>query len=114
MTKENGVPRFLHISDTHLWPEGEALPMVVVVPLKGHDPGPWAAIWDLVGREKPDAILWSGDIATAQNRDAYELASRELAPARPVQGNVRTHITGIPVSCVPGNHDHYSVVGRAA
>jgi 3',5'-cyclic AMP phosphodiesterase CpdA len=114
MAGERTFAKFLHITDTHLWPEGEALPMVVVVPLKGHDPGPWAAVWDLVEREKPDAILWSGDIATAQNPGAYELASRELAPAKRVPGGVRTHTNGIPVFCVPGNHDHYSVVGRAA
>jgi Calcineurin-like phosphoesterase len=114
MAGERAIAKFLHITDTHLWPEGESLPIVVVVPLKGHDPAPWAAIWNLVEREKPDAILWSGDVATAQSRDAYALANRELAPARRVPGAVRTHTTGIPVLCVPGNHDHYSVVGRAA
>jgi 3',5'-cyclic AMP phosphodiesterase CpdA len=104
--------RFLHISDTHLWPEGEPLPVVVVVPLSGHEPGPWAAIWELVARERPDAILWTGDVATAQHRGAYALANQELTPAKPRPGSVRAHLSGVPVFCVPGNHDHYSLVGR--
>jgi DNA repair exonuclease SbcCD nuclease subunit len=114
MADEGAAPKLLHISDTHLWPEGEPLPVVVVVPLRGHDPAPWAAIWELVERERPDAILWSGDVATAQHHAAYVLANRQLAPARRAPGSVRTHSTGIPVFPVPGNHDHYSVVGRAA
>lgn len=114
MPGERTMARFLHITDTHLWPEEVPLPLVVVVPLRGHDPDPWAAIWALVERERPDAVLWSGDIATAQNRAAYALANRELAPAEGRPDSVRAHTTGIPVFCVPGNHDHYSVVGRAA
>jgi 3',5'-cyclic AMP phosphodiesterase CpdA len=114
MPGERTIARFLHITDTHLWPEGESLPLVIVVPLRGHDPGPWAAIWALVEREKPDAILWTGDVATAQHRTAYALANRELAPAERKPDSVRAHTTGIPVFCVPGNHDHYSIVGRAA
>ncbi|HLE60786.1 MAG TPA: metallophosphoesterase [Thermoanaerobaculaceae bacterium] len=114
MAGDHAIARFLHITDTHLWPEAEPLPLVVVVPLRGHDPGPWAAIWALVEREKPDAILWSGDIATAQHRAAYALANQRLAPAKGTPESVRTHTAGIPVFCVPGNHDHYSVVGRAA
>jgi 3',5'-cyclic AMP phosphodiesterase CpdA len=114
MGRENAFPKLLHITDTHLWPEEVPLPLVVVVPLRGHDPGPWAAIWALVEREKPDAILWSGDVATAQHRAAYAVANRELAPAERKPASVRAHTTGIPVFCVPGNHDHYSIVGRAA
>ena len=114
MADESGVPRLLHISDTHLWPEDEPLPLVIVVPLTGHDPGPWAAIWALVEREKPDAILWTGDVATAQEAGAYAIANAQLAPVKGAPGSVRAHTTGIPVFCVPGNHDHYSVVGRAA
>jgi DNA repair exonuclease SbcCD nuclease subunit len=114
MADASGVPKLLHISDTHLWPEGKPLPLVIVVPLTGHDAGPWAAIWDLVERERPDAILWTGDVATAQQAGAYAIANAQLAPVKGVPGNVRTHATGIPVFCVPGNHDHYSVVGRAA
>jgi 3',5'-cyclic AMP phosphodiesterase CpdA len=114
MPGEPAIARLLHITDTHLWPEEVPLPLVVVVPLRGHDPGPWAGIWALVERERPDAILWSGDVATAQNRAAYALANRELAPAERRPGSVRAHTSGIPVFCVPGNHDHYSVVGRAA
>ena len=113
MSAEEAVPRFLHISDTHLWLEGEPPPLVTVVPLQGHDPDPWAAIWELVERERPDAILWTGDVATAQQASAYALANRQLvSPAGP-PGSTRSHPAGIPVFCVPGNHDHYAVVGRA-
>ncbi len=106
--------RFLHITDTHLWAEGEPPPLVVVVPLAGHDPGPWGAIWSLVERERPDAILWTGDVATAQEAAAYALANERLAPVEGKPGKVRLHPAGAPVFCVPGNHDHYSLVGRAA
>ena len=113
MVPAQDVPRFLHISDTHLWVEGEPPPLVTVVPLRGHDAGPWAAIWELVERERPDAILWTGDVATAQQVSAYALANRHLAPPAGAPGPVRAHPSGIPVFCVPGNHDHYAVVGRA-
>ncbi len=114
MADEGAIARFLHISDTHLWSEGRPLPLVVVVPLRGHEPGPWGAIWTLVERERPDAILWSGDVATAQEAEAYGLANERLASVKGKPGGVRAHASGIPVFCVPGNHDHYSMVGRAA
>ena len=114
MADQGAIARFLHISDTHLWVEGEPLPLAVVVPLRGHDPGPWRAFWTLVERERPDAILWSGDVATAQEAAAYGLANERLASVKAKPGGVRVHASGVPVFCVPGNHDHYSMVGRAA
>lgn len=114
MAGEEAVAKFLHISDTHLWVEGDPLPLVAFVPLRGHNPGPWGTIWTLVERERPDAILWSGDVATAQEAAAYGLANERLAGVKGKPAAVRAHASGIPVFCVPGNHDHYSIVGRAA
>jgi len=114
MADEDAIAKFLHISDTHLWVEGEPLPLVVVMPLRGHDPGPWGAIWAFVERERPDAILWSGDVATAQDEAAYALANERLATLNGKAVAVRFHTSGTPVFCVPGNHDHYSLAGRVA
>jgi len=114
MAGERASPRFLHITDTHLWPVGEPLPRVLAFSLRGHDSGPWVAIWALVAREKPDAILWSGDVATAQEAGAYALANVQLAPVKGAPESVRTNAAGVPVFCVPGNHDHYSLLGRSA
>lgn len=108
MADTGATVRLLHITDTHLWPQ-DVPPPRFVIPIDGHDPAPWSAIWRLVERESPDAVLWTGDVATAQSREAYDLANGQLEPEAGNLGVVRRHRTGVPVVVVPGNHDHYVV-----
>ena len=105
--------RLLHISDTHVWNDDVPLPNVLgVFPLKGHDTTAWKAIWQLIKDENPDAVLWSGDVATAQDESAYNIAARYLLRSVSLPSRLLRIEDGPPVYCVPGNHDHYSIVGR--
>lgn len=88
------------------------MPRVYGVRLIGHEENSWAAIWKLLLSENPDAILWSGDVATAQDPTAYHIANSKLTKLLKLPEKSRKEISGIPVYCVPGNHDHFSVKAK--
>lgn len=104
--KPNHIVRFMHISDTHLWSEKRGQPFGTA----GHDPLVWKSIWKALPVLKPDAILWSGDIAAGQDWKAYQIVNSPEGPLKPEISDIRyVKDYNIPVYAVPGNHDHYVV-----
>ncbi|MFO7891234.1 MAG: metallophosphoesterase [bacterium] len=104
--KSGDTVRFMHISDTHLWPEKRRQPFGT----DGHDPIIWNSIWEMLPVLKPDAILWSGDIAAGQDWRAYQIANSPEGPLKHTISDIRyVKDFNIPVYSVPGNHDHYVV-----
>jgi len=104
--KPNDVVRFMHISDTHLWSEKRGQPFGTA----GHDPVIWKSIWEMLPALKPDAVLWSGDIAAGQDWKAYQIPNSPQGPLKPTIADIRyVKDYHIPVYSVPGNHDHYVI-----
>lgn len=110
--KPKGTVRILHITDTHLWPHARKKPVL----LRRHDDAAWNAIWEGLKHVDCDAVFWTGDIATAQDKSAYLDANRHLVPlGTAIPSGVRTaRDPPVPVFAVPGNHDHYSLALRLA
>ncbi len=102
--KPDNMVRFMHISDTHLWPEVRNQPFGTV----GHNPLAWESIWKMLPIIKPDAIFWSGDVAAGQDKKAYEIATYPSGPLSEEITDIRyIKADELPVYSVPGNHDHY-------
>ncbi len=80
------------ISDTHLLPDQSAL-------LRGCNP--WQSMQAVLQQAiqvRPDGLLLTGDLADSGERAAYEHLQGAIAPF------------GLPVYCLPGNHDNLDVM----
>lgn len=89
--------RIIHLSDTHLCPDGRLLHGFI---------DSWQRLDQVLEAAQafgPDAIVMTGDIAD-RGANIHDLAARKL--------NMFQAESGIPVISIPGNHDPVESIGR--